>query len=151
MESQNSSSHKFSLPQFTVMEQGGTFIDHIGPVKLLMEHGRATVSLVIEKQHSNPNGSAHGGLLMTLMDITLGSSAEGALSARGVPVLGHPITMQLSCSFVGAAKLGDELKVEAVVDRITKNVAFASGRVMAGDTLVMTASAVFKNPPQAKS
>lgn len=133
-------------PGFTLMAQGGTFMDHVGPVWLRVDADRAVVLLRVERQHTNPNGSVHGGVLMTLMDVTLGSALEGALRARDTTGEGHPITMQLSCSMVGAARLGDLLHVEATVDRLARSVGFSSGRITANDRLVMTASAVFKPP-----
>ena len=127
-----------------LMEQGETFIDYIGPAWIRIGPDGATVLLEVHKQHTNPNGSVHGGVLMTLMDVALGSSVEGVL-ANAQPQ-GHPITMQFSCNLVGAARLGELLRLEAQVDRLTRSVGFASGRISVGDKLVMTASAVFKNP-----
>ncbi|MBL0421468.1 PaaI family thioesterase [Ramlibacter sp. AW1] len=128
---------------FTLMEQGGTFMDHVGPVWSRADADGAVVLLRIGPQHTNPNASVHGGVLMTLIDVALGSALQAAMQGQGA---GHPVTMQLSCSMVGAARLGDLVRAEARVDRLARSVGFSSGRIEAGGRLVMTASAVFKLP-----
>ena len=49
---------------------------------------------------------------MTMMDITLGSTAGAAIGFGGV----YP-TIQLSCSFIAGAFINEELRGEAVVKR----------------------------------
>jgi acyl-coenzyme A thioesterase PaaI-like protein len=79
---------------------------------------------------------------MTVMDITLGSTAGASVGFGGV----YP-TVQLSCSFLAAAMMGEELRGEAEVQRMTKTLAFVSGRLMVDDRVIMIASSVFRNPP----
>lgn len=140
-----------SLEGFTLMRQGSTFMDLIGPVWLSATPAGAVVLLEIGQQHTNPNGSVHGGVLMALLDVALGSSLEAALQTGSADGHGHPITMQLSCNMVGAARRGEWVRVDATVDRLARSVGFSSGRITVGERLVMTGSAVFKTPAPPKA
>jgi uncharacterized protein (TIGR00369 family) len=128
--------------EYVSFGQIDTFIGLVGPIHYRNLGDRTETKLLLERRHVNPMGSAHGGLLMTVMDITLGSTAGASVGFGGV----YP-TVQLSCSFLAAAMQGEELRGEAKVDRMTKTLAFVSGRLMVGDRVIMTASAVFRNPP----
>ncbi len=127
---------------FVSFGQLDTFIGLVGPIYYRNLGDRTETKLLLERRHVNPMGSAHGGLLMTLMDITLGSTAGASVGFGGV----YP-TVQLSCSFMAAAMMGEELRGEAEVQRMTKTLAFVNGRLMVGDRIIMTASSVFRNPP----
>ena len=127
---------------FVSFGQLDTFIGLVGPIYYRNLGDRTETKLLLERRHVNPMGSAHGGLLMTLMDITLGSTAGASVGFGGV----YP-TVQLSCSFMAAAMMGEELRGEAEVQRMTKTLAFVNGRLMVGERIIMTASSVFRNPP----
>ncbi len=128
--------------EFVSFGQADTFIGLVGPIYYRNLGDRTETKLVLERRHVNPVGSAHGGLLMTVMDVTLGSTAGASVGFGGV----YP-TVQLSCSFLAAAMMGEELRGEAEVNRMTKTLAFVSGRLLVGDRLIMTATSVFRNPP----
>ena len=128
--------------EFVSFGQLDTFIGLVGPIYYRVLSDRTETKLLLERRHVNPMGSAHGGLLMTMMDITLGSTAGASVGFGGV----YP-TVQLSCSFLAAAMMGEELRGEAEVQRMTKTLAFVSGRLMVDDRVIMIASSVFRNPP----
>ena len=128
--------------EFVSFGQLDTFIGLVGPIYYRVLGDRTETKLLLERRHVNPMGSAHGGLLMTMMDITLGSTAGASVGFGGV----YP-TVQLSCSFLAAAMMGEELRGEAEVQRMTKTLAFVSGRLVVGDRIIMIASSVFRNPP----
>jgi uncharacterized protein (TIGR00369 family) len=130
--------------EFVSFGQSDTFIGLVGPILYRNLGERTETKLILERRHVNPNGSAHGGLLMTMMDITLGSTAGAAVQFAGV----YP-TVQLSCSFVAGAFINEELRGEAEVQRMGRTLAFVSGRLLVGDRLVMMASAIFRNPQSA--
>jgi acyl-coenzyme A thioesterase 13 len=90
-------------------------------------------------------------MLMSLMDVALGSAVQGHLRAASPEGEGHPITMQFSCSLIGGARQGQQVRLETQVDRVTRSVGFVSGRALSGDQLLMTATGVFKNPSPPKS
>jgi acyl-coenzyme A thioesterase 13 len=130
-----------AFEEFVSFGQADTFIGLIGPLYFRNLGDRTETRLVLERRHLNPNGSAHGGLLMTMMDSTLGSTAGAAVGFGGV----YP-TVQLSCSFLAGAFLDEELRGEAQVERMARTIAFVTGRLRVGDRIVMTGSAVFRNP-----
>jgi acyl-coenzyme A thioesterase 13 len=105
--------------EFVSFGQEDTFIGLVGPLYFRNLGDRTETKLVLERRHLNPNGSAHGGLLMTMMDITLGSTAGAAIGFGGV----YP-TIQLSCSFIAGAFMNEELRGEAEVHRMARTIAF---------------------------
>ena len=127
---------------FEPFDEPGTFIGLLGPLYRRTEAGRVVLCLAIEPRHMNPMGTAHGGCLMTLMDITLGMNV-GAAIGQSVPLP----TVQLNANMLAAARGGDIVRAEASVDRSTKTFAFVSGRLLVADRLIMTASAIFRYPP----
>lgn len=132
---------------FVPLGQEGTFLGHVGGLTWRRRADRTDVCVLLEPHHLNPNGTAHGGFLLTVLDITLGATVESYL---GVDADRHPVTLQLSASMLAAAKGGKLLFGEAAVDRSTRTVTFVTARLhSAGDT-VLTASAVFRNPSTAR-
>jgi acyl-coenzyme A thioesterase PaaI-like protein len=124
--------------------QEDTFLGHVGGLTWRRGHDRTDTCVLLAPHHLNPNGTAHGGLLLTLLDITLGATVESFL---GVTADRHPVTLQLSCSMLAPAHGGELLFGEAAVDRATGTVTFVSARLHRRGQTVLTASAVFRNPP----
>lgn len=133
---------------FQVLYEDGTFIDHIGPVLIRTGGSEAQLKVEIARQHANPNGGSHGGMLLTLLDLVQGLSVKAALTGAGGVLSGHPTTVQIGCNFISAARTGETLQGRAVVERVTRTMSFTAGRLFVGDRLVATATAVFRNPPQ---
>ncbi|URN01058.1 PaaI family thioesterase [Actinomadura madurae] len=128
---------------FVPLGQEGTFLDHVGGLMWRRGTDRTDVCVSPAPHHLNPNGTAHGGFLMTVLDITLGATVESYL---GVNPDRHPVTLQLSCSMMAPAHGGELLFGEATVDQSTRTVTFASARLHSQGRTVLTASAVFRNP-----
>ena len=127
---------------FELVRQDNTFLDVVGPIYSRRVDKRVTLYVRIARTHINPAGIAHGGLLMTLMDVTLGMNAGAHIGHEGV----YP-TVQLNCNMMAAAREGDEVMSEATVEQITRTLAFMSGRLKVGERTILTATAVFRNPP----
>ncbi|MGP3535651.1 PaaI family thioesterase [Microbacterium sp. RD1] len=133
--------------EFTPLGQDASFLGHVGGITWHRRDDRTDVRLEVATHHLNPNGHAHGGVLFTLMDITLGATVESFL---GENPAGHPITVQLSSSLMGSARQGQTILGEARVESSTRTLTFVDGRLTADDgRLLMTARAVFRNPPRA--
>jgi len=126
---------------FEAFDEAGTYIGLIGPLYRRREGGRVVLCLPIEQRHTNPMGTAHGGLLMTLVDLTLGMNVGAALG-QDVPVP----TVQVSCSLIAAAKAGEIVFGDAEVDRVTRSFAFVSGALRAEGRVLVRASAIFRCP-----
>ena len=120
---------------------------HIGPIfsRFTQTDAKLTShSLVnIEDRHLNGAGFIHGGMLMSLADIAIGSTVSRALEGGGAS------TVSLSCDFLAAGKLGDQIQIEAEITRRTRSVVFAAGRLFverAGEErlTLLTASGIWK-------
>ena len=102
------------------------------------EAGGFHVLLRAEAAHINGSGVVHGGLLMTMADVTLCAAA----------VLGAPderaITVSLTADFISAGRLGDLLEATAEIVRRTGSLVFARGQIEANGQVLLTCSAVIK-------
>ncbi|MGB9678483.1 MAG: PaaI family thioesterase [Thermoanaerobacteraceae bacterium] len=76
----------------------GVFIIEIGK-------GFAMTGVKIEEKHLNPLNIAHGGVLFTLMDITMGMAAR----TLGKQV----ISIEMNINYIAPANIGDEVKATA--------------------------------------
>lgn len=133
-----------ALEGYESMGQETTFLGHVGGLMWRRLADHTDTCVLLKPHHLNPNGTAHGGLFLTLLDITLGATVESYL---GVSADRHPNTVQLSCSMMGAARGGQWLFGEAKVDASTRTMTFVTGRLHSEERTLLTASAVFRNPP----
>jgi uncharacterized protein (TIGR00369 family) len=138
-----------SIPAgFVPVLQPEGFIDLVAGIHWTQHEKSVETCLVVAKQHTNPIGTAHGGVILTLLDLTLGATAQAYLGHDGP---GHPATIQLSTTFIAGARKGDLVMGEAAVDSATRTMSFVSGRLHVDGKTIATASAVFRNPPSEKS
>jgi uncharacterized protein (TIGR00369 family) len=118
---------------FTPLEGLGPHLDAVGPV-----HARGDVlGLLIEERHLNPAGTAHGGLLATLVDSALGHAIRDEMDE------GRPATVSLTTDFLGAVQEGDWVEARAEVERLGGSLAFADCSLRVGEREVVRARAVF--------
>jgi acyl-CoA thioesterase len=130
--------------EFEDVGQESSFLGHIGGLRRRLLGDRAETCLRIEPHHLNPNGTVHGGVLMTLLDITLGMTVEAYLKSQGGR---HPITVQLNCNLIAAASEGQLVVGHAQVDGSSRTMTWASGRLVCEGQTLTTGTAVFRNPP----
>jgi len=97
---------------FERLPLGLGFTDSLQPVYRCLTQDTASFGLVVEAQHGNMMGICHGGVLMTLADIT---AATGVNLARGVTA-GSP-TVHLSIDYISAARIGQWL--QATVEHVS--------------------------------
>lgn len=129
--------------EFESIGQVGTFLDHVGGLEMRRSSDQVEVRLPLEERHLNPNGTTHGGLILTLLDFTLGVTVEQSL---GDGLAGHPITIQLSSSMIGSAELGETIVGTGRIDAATKTMTFVAGEITCEGRTLATATAVFRNP-----
>lgn len=98
--------------------------------------------LDVRPEHLNGGGMMHGGMMMTLADVVLGSTVAHAAGGMGS-------TVSLNCDFLAGIKSGTRVEGEATVSRLTRSVAFVSGRLFSGDRTFLTASGIWKVSPNA--
>ncbi len=98
------------------------FIGHLGIEVEAIGEGTARLYVQLKPEQTNSFGSAHGGLIMSLMDAALCTAARSQ----------HPdslgvITIDLAFSFIGAGK--GKLCVDARVLKPGRNTVFTEGEV----------------------
>lgn len=75
---------------------------------------------------------------MTFADRTLGLAARIVANAKMLS------TVDMSVQFIATAKVGTRLVGEPTVLKVTKNLAFTTGRFIANGEVVASANAVFR-------
>jgi uncharacterized protein (TIGR00369 family) len=98
------------------------FVGHLGIEVDSIGDGTAVVSMRLQPGFTNSFGSAHGGVIMSLMDVALCTAARSQ----------HPdsigvLTIDLSLQFIGAGK--DRLLAEGRVLKPGRNTVFTEGEV----------------------
>ena len=128
-------------PGFRKLPVSDDFVQLVGPLWFKPEGERLRVGLPLEARHGNPMGWAHGGLLVTVADMVMGTGSGHVTGIRWP----HP-TVSLSSEFVRGARLGQWLEGSARVARRTMNFCFCSCDLVCGGEVVVVASGVFKVP-----
>lgn len=99
--------------------------------------GRQHFVLEAEERHCNSHGIVHGGLLMTMIDLTLVITAK---SAPGEQL----VTVSLNSEFMASARQGDLIEATGELLRRTRSLAFVRGVITCGERTLLAASAVLK-------
>ncbi len=97
------------------------------------------MALQVAEQHTNYIDIAHGGVVATLADVAL--SLQPYRSEKPPP---RVTTMSLTTNFLDAARLGDWLVAECVIDRMGKSSAYVHGEIRVGERVIATMSGVFR-------
>jgi acyl-coenzyme A thioesterase PaaI-like protein len=129
------------LEGFSVFGEPGGFVHRNGPIYIRANGHKPALKMLLGPEHVNRLDIASGGLLMTVLDIALGTTVSAAVGYEGICP-----TVQLNCNLVSSARKGDWLHGEAEVTQETRSLAFATGRLLVGDRTIATASGVFKIP-----
>jgi len=82
--------------------------------------GRCVAALVIDEEHTNRGGTLHGGLSALLVD---NISTLALTSADGQP-FSYGVSVNMDLSYLKAAKLGEEILIEANVLKRGRTLAF---------------------------
>lgn len=126
------------IPGFTIYDPVDPFENLAGPFYWQQDAaGVQHFALRVTEQHCNSHGIVHGGLLMTMIDLTLVITAKGAPDEKLV-------TVSLNSEFMASASVGDLIRAEGELMRRTRSMAFVRGQVVCGDRTLMAASAVLK-------
>ena len=97
------------------------FIAHLGLETDALGEGSARLSVALEPHMTNSFGTAHGGVIMTLLDVALCTAAR-TLHPDSTGV----VTIDLSTSFIGAGT-GPKLIAEARVLKNGRSIIFVEG------------------------
>jgi uncharacterized protein (TIGR00369 family) len=100
------------------------FITDLGVELLASEEGRGVVALNLAPRHLNSWSVAHGGVLMTLLDVAM------AVAGRtGDPAVGGGTTVEMKVSFLQPARAGSRLVASAHAFHRSGSMAFCDGEV----------------------
>lgn len=110
------------------------------------EIGHSHFSLVMRPHHLNSYGMAHGGLVLTMLDISLAMAARSLeVPVRG-PDMPGMLTVELKTSFMRPT-YGETIRAEGHCLHRTRTLAFCEGEVYDGEGKVAArASGTFKYP-----
>lgn len=123
---------------YTIYDPVDPFENDAGPFHWrLLEDGSHHFVLRTEERHSNAHGVIHGGLLMTMADLTM------AVTAKGEPDDAY-VTVSFNSEFAAAAHAGDLVEARGELVRRTGSMAFVRGRIHVGETTLFVCSAVMK-------
>ena len=103
------------------------FIAHLGLVTEALGEGSARLWMPLPRHFTNSLGTAHGGVIMSLLDVALCTAAR-TLHPESVGV----VTIDLSTSFIGGGK-GDRLVAEARVLKDGRSMTFVEGEAKNAD------------------
>lgn len=134
--------NNLTVPEgFKLLRPGHGFTDAIGPCYRRIIGEKVSFGLIVTPVHANTMEICHGGVLMTLADIT---AATGVNVARGKRA-GSP-TINLSVDFISAARLGEWIQADADLVSVKRRFGFCSGTINNGDGLVARFNGTFYLP-----
>jgi acyl-CoA thioesterase len=116
------------------------FIKELGVEFVSAGEGRSVVALNLEPWHLNSWSVAHGGVIMSLLDVAM-AVAGRSLEAHA----GGGVTVEMKTSFLQPAKEGSRLIVSGRAFHRSSTMAFCEGEVRDGeDRLIAKAMGTFK-------
>jgi len=98
------------------------FVEHLGVQPLVVSHGHAEIKLAVRHEHLNGLGVAHGGVVMTLLDVVMAVAAKSA-----DPDQMGMVTVEIKTTFMRPAK-GD-LHALGWCDHFSTTMAFCRGEL----------------------
>lgn len=119
------------------------FLDRLD---ILVEPDAEAPRLVVDlkREHLNGGGQAHGGLLMTMLDMAMAAAARSASLSKGEQQF--YVTVEMKTNFIRPGGIvGGKLTASGRLRHTTKTMAFCEGDLVDGEgKLVATSSGTFK-------
>ena len=98
------------------------FVEHLGFEMVFFEDGESELRFTPEPEHLNSFNVAHGGALMTLLDVALATAARSVDKTMGI------VTIEMKTSFMQPAK-GHLIGRGKLLHR-TRSMAFTEGQLL---------------------
>jgi acyl-CoA thioesterase len=119
------------------------FIKDLGVEFITAENGRAVIALDLAPRHLNSWSVAHGGVIMTLLDVAM------AVAGRTLdPAAAGAVTVEMKTSFMQPAYAGTRLIAAAHAFHRTSTMVFCDGEVRdPQDRLIAKSMGTFKYRP----
>jgi len=115
------------------------FLQANGPLFGRVEGDRFVVGLLVEERHCNPGGHCHGGMLLTLSDMTL-----IVCSNVQAGVHRYMTTVNLTADFIRAAPRGAWIEGRTEVLRVARSLVFSQAILTIDGEPAVRASAILK-------
>lgn len=114
------------------------FLADLGVYCNYMEGGRSEIELDLQKRHENSWDMAHGGVIMTLLDVAMAIAGRSAdTDGRGV------VTIEMKTSFMAPGR--GKLTARGQVAHRTSTMVFCEGEIVDADgKIVSKSSGTFK-------
>lgn len=98
------------------------FVEHLGVEPVSTGRGQAEIRLTLRPEHLNGLGVAHGGVVMTMLDVVMAVAAKSA-----DPDQMGMVTVEMKTSFLRPAK--GELFAQGWCDHFSTTMAFCRGEL----------------------
>ena len=116
------------------------FVQDLGVQLISAANGRAVLALDLAPRHLNSWSVAHGGVLMTLLDVAMAAAGRSLF-----PAAGSGVTVEMKTSFLQPANAGSRLIASAHAFHRTNSMTFCDGEVRdADERLIAKAMGTFK-------
>jgi acyl-CoA thioesterase len=131
---------RFRVTQSTSFRLNVPFIKELGVEFISAADGRSVVALNLEPWHLNSWSVAHGGVLMSLLDVAMAVAGRSLNTGAG-----GGVTVEMSTSFLQPASAGSRLIVSGHAFHRSKTMAFCEGEVRdTHDRMIAKAMGTFK-------
>ena len=132
------------MTQSTAFRNDIPFVKDLGIEFISAEDGRAVIALDLAPRHLNSWSVAHGGVLMTLLDVAM------AVAGRSLdPGAGGGVTVEMKANFLQPANAGTRLIASGRVFHRSITMAYCDGEVRDSDErLIARAMGTFKYLPR---
>ena len=114
------------------------FGDLVGPIWQRMDGDRLRFGFTVGPKHLNRAGNLHGGMLMTVADVSMAMTARRATGGK------PHATIELNIQFIGVTRLGDFVISHPEVVRVTRSVVFMEAKMFVGGRVVVTTNGIWK-------
>ena len=122
---------QISLKQGFMKHNGGVMFKNVSETEYEFKS-------TVNQNHLNAAGITHGGYLAALIDAGAGTAAHR--SAGNAPC----VTISLDIKFIGTSKSGDEIIGKVIILKKTKTLVFLSCELKCNNTIITSASGVWK-------
>ncbi|HEY2032276.1 MAG TPA: PaaI family thioesterase, partial [Rhizomicrobium sp.] len=110
----------------------------VGPLYEIGEKLDRRYAFIVDERHVNLHGVIHGGMLMTLADMTMGQAAWDACDHADV------VTLNVQSQFIRGARLGEIVEVQPQLTRRTRSIIFLRGDFSVEEEIIFSCASLWK-------
>lgn len=123
-------------------DQGDPYLHFIGPFYERHEpDGGVSYACEVRPDHANMAGNAHGGMLMSFVDMVM---SQPAYAAQGND---QAAAVSTATSFMAPVRIGDLIECRPEVLRKAGDILFVAGAFRVGETCVVSVQSLWKITP----